>query len=51
MADHREIQPPNEETPTPDTLEQAESPPSEADAMEKAQGDAAHERETERGYQ
>ena len=25
--------------------------PSEAEAMEKAQEDAAHERETERGYQ
>jgi hypothetical protein len=40
-----------EESPKPADPEQPHSSSIEADAMEKAQEDAAHERETERGYQ
>ena len=50
MAD-QEIQPPQEEAPKPTNPEQPIDSATEADAMEKAQEDAAHERETERGYQ
>ena len=50
MADQK-TQLRKDEAPELTQSEQAERPSEEADAMEKAQEDAAHERETERGYQ